>query len=265
MALSDLRRRRFLSQFAVCCSMAILGAAVAGERPGAPVVAAASSLNPALTEVAEAFFNGYGEQVRLSFGASGNIARQLMHGAPYQVFLSADEQAVRALSERALTLGDGDVYALGQLALFVPRGSALGDGASFQDLRTAAADGRLRRLAIANPEHAPYGRAARQLLQSAGLWDRLGGKLVIGENVAQAMQFAASGAVDAGIVSYSSTMRPGLAERGRTVALPPEGYDRPRHRMVLMRQAGPVASRFYAFMTTAAARSILERHGFARP
>lgn len=248
---------------AICTGMG--GSAASDGASTPPAIAAASSLNPALTEVAEAFARQYGSQVRLSYGASGNIARQIMQGAPFELFMSADEEHVLTVVQGGFTRGEEVLYAQGHLALFVPRRSALLADAGLEDLAEAVADGRLRRLAIANPEHAPYGRAARELLQHRALWDRVRDKLVMGESVSQATQFAASGSVDAGIVSYSSALSPARAGRGTALLLPPDGYRPLRHRMVLLRNAGTVAHHFFDFMTSRAAQVILARHGFALP
>jgi len=236
--------------------------AVAAESP---VIAAASSLNPALADVADEFTMQTGYRVRLSFGASGNIARQIMQGAPYELFLSADESYALAVADPGLTQGPGTLYAVGRLALFVPNGSAVVADNELSDLAVAASDGRLRRLAIANPDHAPYGRAARELLQHRGLWERVQDKLVMGESVAQAAQFAVSGGADAALFSYSATLSPHLQSGGTAVLLPAGWHEPLRHRMVLLKNAGSMATAFYDFVLSAPARAILERHGFTQP
>jgi len=227
-----------------------------------PVLAAASSLNPALIEVARAFTDTTGQSVRLSFGSSGNIARQIFQGAPFELFLSADERHVRALVDRSLTLDTGSVYAVGRLVLYVPTRSSVRADAELRDLTQALDDGRLRRLAIPNPEHAPYGVAARQLLEQLGIWQRLDGRLVLGENVAQAAQFATTGSVDAAILAFSTVLSPVVSQRGKWVPLPEHLHDPIRHRMVLLKRAGHTAQQFYTFMDTATARQILNQYGF---
>ncbi len=230
-----------------------------------PIVAAASSLNPALNEVRQIFEAETGQAIRLSFGSSGNIARQIIRGAPFELFLSADERYVRTLVDRALTIDRGALYAIGRLVLFVPNGSPVRADREMRDLERAVADGSLKRLAIANPEHAPYGRAARQLLEARGLWDRLGQKLVMGENISQTTQFAATGSVDAAILSHSMALSPAMSRRGRFVVLPEKWHDPMRHRMVLLRDASQIAVAFYSFLRAPAATQILERYGFSKP
>ncbi len=240
----------------------LLAPAVAADSP---IVAAASSLNPALNEVRQVFETETGQSIRLSFGSSGNIARQIIHRAPFELFLSADERYVRMLVERSLTIDRGALYAVGRLVLFVPNGSPIRTDRELRNLDAALVVGSLKRLAIANPEHAPYGRAARQLLEARGIWDRLDQKLIMGENVSQTAQFAATGAVDAAILSYSMALSPAMTHRGRFVLLPEKWHDPIRHRMVLLNGAGQAAVAFYAFLRGATAREILARYGFSTP
>lgn len=246
--------------------------ALAAEAPLAtpaggvgPAVAAASDLKFALDEVAALFRQRTGQAVRITYGSSGNFFRQISQGAPFELFLSADEQLVERLAQAGLTQDAGALYAVGRIALFVPAGSPVRADAELSDLREALADGRLRRLAIANPEHAPYGRAAREALVHAGLWEAAQPKLVLGENVSQAAQFAASGSAQAGIVALSLARAPAFASVG-SHALVPATWHRPlRQRMVLLRGATPAAQALYAFLGEPPARAILERYGFALP
>ena len=138
-----------------------------------PSIAAASDLKFALDEIAARFRRDTGKTVRLTYGSSGNFYRQIQQGAPFELFLSADEEYVGRLAQEGLTVDGGARYATGRIVLFVPKGSTVKADPAIADLRAALTDGRLRRFAIANPEHAPYGRAARQALEQAGLWAAL--------------------------------------------------------------------------------------------
>lgn len=230
-----------------------------------PAVAAAADLAFALPQVAEAFRKETGRQVKISFGSSGNFARQIAGGAPFELFFSADETYVERLRESGRTLDAGALYALGRIVLFVPAGSPVRADDRMSDLDRALDDGRLKKLAIANPEHAPYGRAAREALEAAGLWDRCRERLVLGENASQAAQFAASRSAQAGIIPFSLALAPAMAEKG-SYALIPQSRHRPlRQRMVLTRDAGETAKAFYRFMETPGARAILRRYGFVIP
>lgn len=230
-----------------------------------PAVAAAADLQFALTEIAGQFYRDSGRQVKLSFGSSGNFARQLQQGAPFQLFLSADEKYVQLLVERGLTRDGGALYAVGRIVVFALRGSPVKPDPGLQDLGAALKDGRLKRLAIANPEHAPYGRAAREALRKAGLWDLAQRRLVMGENAAQAAQFATSGSAEAGVLPYSLALAPAISERGSHALIPQQWHSPLRQRMVLMKGAGETAQMLYAYLQQPAAREVFKRYGFVLP
>ena len=230
-----------------------------------PVVAAASDLQYALAEISADFTRATGKSAKIALGSSGNLARQIMQGAPFELFFSADETYVQALQERSLTLDAGTLYAVGRLALFVPKGSAVKADPALADLAAAAADGRLHRLAIANPEHAPYGRAARAALMHQGLWEKVQGRVILGENISQTAQFAVSGSVEAALIAYSLAVSEPMKRAG-SFALVPQAWHPPlRQRMVLVRGAGETARRFYDFVQSPQARAVLERYGFSLP
>jgi molybdate transport system substrate-binding protein len=230
-----------------------------------PRVAAAADLQFALTDVADRFAEETGERVELVFGSSGILARQIQDGAPFDVFLSADEAFVEQLARAGRTRDDGVLYARGRIVLFAPTGSPLVPGEGLDGLARLIATGQVPRFAIANPEHAPYGRAAEQALRKRGLWDALQPALVLGENVSQAAQFATSGNAVGGIIAYSLALAPAMRERGQHVLIPAGDHAPLRQRMVLLERAGPAAERFYRYVQAPAARATLERYGFAVP
>jgi molybdate transport system substrate-binding protein len=226
------------------------------------VIAVAASAKPAMDELVAAFRAQAGRTITPVYGSSGNFTRQIRQGAPFQLFLSADEGFVFQLADAGLTSDRGAIYAEGRLVLFVPRGSPLKADASLGDLRAAIGDGRLTRFAIASPEHAPYGRAAEQALKSQGLWDAIQPRLVIGENVAQATQFASTGAAQGGIVAHSLAVTPQVAALGQHVLLPADWHVPLRQRMVLLKTSGPDVRAFHVFLQSPAGRAIFRRHGF---
>jgi molybdate transport system substrate-binding protein len=243
----------------------LLAAAPAVARTDAPVVAAASDLQFAVEEIAAAFEAETGMQVRLSMGSTGNFARQIREGAPFEIFMAADEQFVADLHAEGLTRDEGDLYAIGRVVIMAPHGSRLLPDENLSNLARMLAAGEITRFAIANPEHAPYGMRAREALVTMGIWDDLQPFLVLGENVSQAAQFALSGNAEGGIIAYSLALAPEVAPQG-TYALIPQDWHQPlRQRMVLLNTAGPVAEAFYDYMTEPAARAIMERFGFAVP
>jgi molybdate transport system substrate-binding protein len=248
----------FLSSILIC-------RAAFAQPQEMPVVAAASDLKFALEEIADAFKAGTGREVRLNFGSSGNFTRQILQGAPFQMFLSADEAYVFQLADQGKTQDRGMLYAVGRIVLFAPNGSPIKADAALADLRAALTDGRVKRFAIANPEHAPYGRAAEQALRSQGLWDAIRPTLVLGENVSQAAQFATTGSAQGGIFAYSLALSPAVHERGRYVLLPAEWHAPLRQRMVLLKGAGETAQRFFSYVQDRPARAVFRRYGFALP
>jgi molybdate transport system substrate-binding protein len=259
-----IRRLGFLPALALALG-AGTGSAVAATPVDVPAIAAASSAQYALTDIASEFRRETGHEVRLAFGSSGNFRRQIADGAPFELFLSADEGYADALVREKRTQGSGAVYAVGRLVLFVPRGSPLRPDPTLGDLNAALGDGRLRKLAIANPAVAPYGRAAQQVLERAGLWKRVEPHLVLGENISQATQFAASGAAQAGIVAYSLMREPGMDARGSYVLLPADAHASLEQKMVLLKSAGPTARAFAAFVVSPKGRAIFARYGFETP
>ncbi len=232
-----------------------------------PPIAAAADLKFVLPEIAERFQRESGEQVKLSFGSSGVFTTQIEHGAPFELFLSADEHYVLRLAEQELTRGRGVLYAQGRLVLFAPNASPLVVDESLADLKAAVRDGRIQRFAIANPEHAPYGRAAQAVLTYAGLWEAIEPRLVLGENAAQAAQFAASGSCQGGILPLSLSQAPEMAKLGRFAPIPAAWHSsEPLHqRMVLTSKAGAAAEAFYRYLQTPAARKVLADYGFVLP
>ena len=244
------------------CLVAASGLAGAQDMP---VIAAASDLRFAIEEIAGRFHRDLGKQVKISLGSSGNFRQQIAAGAPFQLFMSADEDYVLALHREGRTVDTGALYAVGRIVLFAPAGSTLKPDAAMKDLARSLAAGEIRRFAIANPEHAPYGRAAREALQKAGLWERLRDKLVLGENVSQAAQFASSTSAQGGIFAYSLALSPNVSKLGTYVLLSDSMHAPLRQRMALVSGAGETAREFYRYLQAPAARDIFRRYGFVLP
>jgi molybdate transport system substrate-binding protein len=224
-------------------------------------VAAAANLKPALAELAAAFQRERPDvDVVATYGASGALLAQLENGAPHDLFLSADREFPARLVAAGLAR-DEVVYALGTLVLWVPGGTPI--DVERRGL-AALADPAVRKVAIANPRVAPYGRAAEGALRAAGLEAAVAPKLVLGESVAQAAQFAATGAVDAALLPRSLALTPELARRGR--AFPVKGAEVAQSAVVLVKaRRADLASEFLAFLRGPTARAILEKHGYAVP
>ena len=254
---------RIATRFAaLVCAIAL--AAPAWAQP-VPKIAAASSLSFALKEVAAAFERDRGVHVDLVFGASGTLARQIQDGAPFELFLAADEDFPARLAAAGVTRDAGVVYAVGRLALFAPTGSPLRVDGNLEGLAALAKAGGVTRFAIANPAVAPYGKAAEAVLARRGLLEPLRPRLVLGDTIAQAAQFATTGNAVGGLVAYSLVMSPELSQRGTWALVDASAHPPLRQRMVLMKKAGPAAEAFYAYLQQPAARGVLSRFGFGTP
>ena len=250
---------------ALAAAATIAPAAARARSQDVPLVAAASSMNPALEEIAAAFTRETGLRVELVFGASGTLTRQIQGGAPFELLLSADEEYVARLYASGHARDAGTLYAMGRLVLFARTGSPIDPGAGLAALGLLLDAGRIDRFAIASPDLAPYGRAAEAALRAAGVWERITPRLVFGENVAQAARFAVSGSASGGLIPLSIALTPAVSSHG-TFAVLPDSLSHPvRQRMALLRNAGPAAVSFHDFVLGTTARDILERHGFAVP
>ncbi len=228
-------------------------------------VAAAPSLKPAVEELAAHFRAEHpGVAVTAVFGASGSLAAQIAHGAPFDVFLSADAELPAALVSKGLADGPAFTFALGKLVVWVPKTSTLdleGKGLA------ALLDPAVRKIAVANPALAPYGRAAELALERAGLLAALRSRIVTGQNVAQAAQFVESGNAQAGFLPLSLAMVPPLSREGRVWAVPPSTYPPIVHAGVIVRGArdAKLARELVAFLLGDLARDVLAAQGYGLP
>lgn len=225
-------------------------------------IAAASNLMHVLDPVTAAFEATHpGIKLQTSFGASGNLFAQISHDAPYDVFLSADLDYPRALvlvgkaEEKSLC-----IFAIGQLVLW-SKHATLPPG----DLGAALRNPLVRKIAIANPTTAPYGRAAKQALEQLGLWDFLVPKLVVGENISQTAQFVDSGNADLGLVALSVIQNTGLAQTGHWLAVPPSLHLPLMQGGILTTRgaAKSAAHAFLEFLQSTEAQNLFARHGYS--
>ena len=233
------------------------------QRP--PLVAAAANLNPALTEIAARFAGDRGARVDVVFGSSGALTRQIQDGAPFELFLAADEAFPERLAAAGLTRGAGAVYAVGRLAIFAPSGSPLKVDERLDGLARLLESGDVARFAIANPDVAPYGMAAAAVLRKRGLWESIRPRLVLGDTVAQAAVFSSTGNAVGGLIAYSIVLAPGFSGRGQHAVIPEADHPPLRQRMVLLTKAGAVAGAFYRYLQGDVARGILRSHGYGVP
>lgn len=258
-------RYQAISRRAVVMSALGLAAGGMAQAQPVPTVAAAADLKFALEEVARQFETETSQKIRLVFGSSGTFLAQLLQGAPFHLYMSADEAFVFKLADAGKARDRGRLYAFGRIGIIVPHGSPLKADPELKDLAAALKDGRLQRFAIANPEHAPYGARAREALTALGLWDAIQPKLVFGENIAQTAQFATSGSTQGGIIALSLAMAPAVASLGRFALLPERLHQPLAQRMVLLKDAPAQIVAFYDYLSTAPAQAIMARYGFTMP
>ncbi len=255
----DLMRRRV---------MLGLGAALLPVRASAEAavtVAAAADLRHALDSIGARFEVAQGVRLRITYGSSGNLARQIAQGAPFELFLAADESYADRLVADGHAEGLGFIYGVGRLALVARKESPIAVETGLQAVAIALAGNGLTRFAIANPEHAPYGARAKEALERALLWEPLQGALVLAENVAQAAQYVATGGAGAGITALP-LVKAGPARDALKYGIIPANMHTPlRQRMVLTRRATPAARALYAFIASAEAQAILTDNGFEKP
>lgn len=260
------------------CRFTLLFGVSALAHPDAPIVddrqqpvrvAAASDLRFALDDIAADFARESGYTLRISYGSTGNFAHQIRSGAPFHLFLAADERYIDTLVRDGLTRDAGTRYAIGRLALVIPRRVTHENMAavtpSLSDLHAQLTANPRLRFAIANPAHAPYGERAQDVLKHQGLWDELQPQLVLGENVSQAAQFALSGNTLGGIVAWSLALAPPIAARAHSMLIPDSWHSPLYQRMVLLRGATSGASALYNYLQATPAKAILLRYGFSLP
>ena len=228
-----------------------------------PPIAATADLRFALAEAANVFWETTGEDVRITYGASDTLASQIENNAPFQMFLSSDEALPNRLAREGIAKDPGVIYAIGRIALFATHGTRLSVDPDVKDLRVAIADGRIQRFAIPSPERTPYGRAIRAALERLDLWDAIQPKLVQVDDSYLAMDLLVTGNSQAGIVPLSLAMQLQNAKLG-TFTLIHSGKPL-KQRMVLLKNAGEVATAFYRYLQGPEARAILFRHGFVMP
>ncbi len=227
-------------------------------------IAAASDLQFALADLAVQYEKQSGEKLAITYGSSGNFFAQIQNGAPFDLFFSADIAYPQKLIDAGFAETDSRyTYAFGRIVLWLPAESPLHPG---QLQWNTLLDARIQKIAIANPDHAPYGRAAVAAMQKAGLYERLKPKLVYGENISQAAQFVQSGSAQAGILAMSLTFAPAM-KSGKTWEIPRELYPPLEQAVVLLKSSAnkPAARAFLAFLQTETARATLARYGFTLP
>ena len=226
-------------------------------------IAVAANMKDAFMEINTAFRATGKSELSVVFGSSGNFTAQIMNGAPYSLFIAADEHFPLELYKSGKAVDEGAIYAIGKLAIIAKKSMNLSSAASRADI--AAAITKANKVAIAKPELAPYGKAAVQYLKSEGLWDLAKDKLIYGDNIGVATMYVASGAADIGFTALSLAMSPELIKTTSYSTLNHSFYEPIKQRMILMKNAPVEAVDLYRFMQSAQAKSILHKYGYTTP
>jgi molybdate transport system substrate-binding protein len=251
-----------LASLLVCVAAPLAGCrseTTSGTQPKTLTVSAASDLTPAFREIGKQFEQRDGTKVIFNFGSTGQLAQQIEQGAPVDLFAAANVSFIEGLGKKNLIIPDTKaLYAQGRLTLWTRNDSPL-KPERVEDL----ARPEFKKVAIANPEHAPYGAAAREALQTAGVWESVSQKLVFGENISQTLQYAESGNVDAAIVALSLSTQ----SDGRWVLIPAEMHKPLNQALGVVRGAKheQEARRFAAFVGSPQGRVVMRKYGFVLP
>lgn len=226
-------------------------------------IAVAANMKDAFAEIAAEFKSTGKPEMRVVYGSSGNFAAQIMNGAPFSLFIAADEQFPLELFKNGKTVDDGSVYAIGKLAIITKTSSGIHLLDSRADI--AKAISKANKVAIAKPDLAPYGRAAVQYLKAEGLWDLAKEKLVYADNIGAATTYVASGAADLGFTAFSLAKSPELLKQTSYVVVDTKMYEPIKQRMVLIKGAPLEAQELYRFMQGPKAKTILQKYGYSTP
>jgi molybdate transport system substrate-binding protein len=261
-----MKRTGKIRRFAFCVLTLVLVAAefAPGLCAQALKVAAAADLKFAMGELQAEFEKQGGAKLEVTYGSSGNFLTQIENGAPFDLFFSADSEYPKKLEADGLVeAGTLRQYALGHIVMWAPADSALDvAGGRWKTLL----DGRVKKISVANPEHAPYGRAAVAALKSAGIYEQVKSKLVYGENISQAAQFVQSGNAQVGIVALSLAISPAMKD-GKRWEIPEDAYPPIAQAVVLLKASKnkDAARKFLFFVNSLAGAEILHRFGFTIP
>ncbi len=253
-------RRRKLATVALAVIVILARVSAAQEIK----VAAAADLQFALKDIAARFEKESGKTVTLTFGSSGNFFAQLQNGAPFDVFFSANLDYPKKLETAGLVEpGTYYEYGTGRIVIWVPNDSKLDVSSGLRGLLKPD----IKKIAIANPQHAPYGQAAVSALKEEGVYDKVSEKFVLGENISQTASFVVSGAADVGIVALSLALGPNMKNKGRFVEVPAADYPPIQQACVVLKSSSAKAAsrEFVQFMQRPQTRELLRSYGFGVP
>lgn len=227
-------------------------------------IAAAADLQSVMQEIAIRFQKETGKTVKPTYGSSGNFFQQIQNGAPFDMFFSANLDFPKKLDAAGLTEpGSFYQYAIGKIVIWVPNDSRLDITSGLVSLQNPA----IKKIAIANPQHAPYGQAAVAAMKKENVYDKVSAKFVLGENISQTASFVVSGAADAGIVALSLALSPNMQGKGRYAEIPASDYPPIEQACVILKSSRQkdTARAFLDFLKTPAVAELFKAYGFAVP
>lgn len=251
-------KKRYFQHSVTLLFAAFMAVGASAVYAGDVSVAVAANFTDATRDIVPLFEKATGHKVKVSFGSTGKLYAQIEHGAPFQVFLAADsKRPMKAEKQNLAVAGTRFTYAMGKLALWSPKQDAFKDGEAFLK------KGDFRHAAMANPKTAPYGLAARQVMEHLGAWKRLQGKLVRGDSIAQTFQFTASGNAEVGFVALSQ-VKAWKKRRGSEWEIPQSYYAPIEQQAVLLKKgSGSAAAKaFLEFLKSPEARAVITGYGY---
>lgn len=229
------------------------------------IVAVSANFSPAFREIVDKFSTHTNYHIKTSVGSSGALVRQIEQGAPFELFISADEAYAGELYDKGLSDNTGRIYAVGKLVLFIPELSHINKTQDLDSIIKQIISDKTYRLAVANPDVAPYGQAAIQVLKRFTTIQMLKDRMVLGENVGQTAQFALTNSVDVAFLPYSLVISSQMNTSGHFEIIPDEWYKPINQRMVLLRNAAKPARELYKFMNSNEAKQIILKYGYSLP
>jgi molybdate transport system substrate-binding protein len=253
-------KRLFLSK-TLLSVVTVFFASLANAQQATVVVAA--NMKPAMDEIYQQYKMAGGQDLRIIYGSSGNFARQIQQGAPFNLFVSADESFPMALHRQGLTVDEGKVYAIGRLALIAHKSRKMKLSLNSAELKKVIDD--TNKIAIAKPDMAPYGKAAIDFLNALGLYESAKNKIVFGENISSATMFITSGSAGIGLTAYSLAKSKEVMQIADHLLIPENLHEPIKQRMVLLKSPPKPVVDFYAHLQSAKARDVLKAHGYSAP
>lgn len=257
------KKQMILMKHILSVLLALYASASISWAQTAPTIAAASDLKFALEEIAANYKADKGQDVKLVFGSSGVLWQQVKNGAPFGLLMSADEAYIDDLYKNGLTVDEGSLYAIGRIVLLQKKGSSIKLSADKDGLIKAIQAA--KKIAIANPDHAPYGRAAKEYLIHIGVWHQAQPKLVFGENISQATMFALAGSADFAISALSLASSPQIQVQSSSIPISDSLHKPLKQKMALIKNTAPSANDFYLYLREPKSKQVMTRYGFAVP